>query len=172
MNSPGSLGSRCAGSGRGSVRGRLLSYGGAVAAVAAIVVTIVIVLIRAPGDEGEQATDAFSRLEENHAALAPDQRPQIEVLNGCGVSGIAARAQEFLREKGFDVVNVENARGFDYEETLVIDRGGDVGIARALARALGTENVIRQVRPDLVLQATVILGKDYRTLKPYRNDRP
>jgi hypothetical protein len=149
---------------------RILAYGGSVVAVAAIVVTVVVVMMQTPGEQPETGPDAFELLEEGQATLSPDQRPQIEILNGCGVSGIAAQAHEFLRERGFDVVNVENARSFDYEETLVIDRGGDIRIARALAQALGTDNVIRQVRPDLVLQATVILGEDYQTLRPYRND--
>ena len=148
----------------------MLAYGGSVVVVAAIVVIVVVVMMRTPGTEPEVTPDAFSLLEEGEEALSPDQRPQIEILNGCGVSGIAARAHEFLRERGFDVVNVENARGFDYEETLVIDRGGDIRVARALAQALGTENIIRQVRPDLVLQATVILGRDYLELRPYRNE--
>ena len=151
---------------------RLLAWAVSVTAIAALVVTVVAIMVRSPDRGSGPADDPFRRLSEENAALAPDQRPQIEVLNGCGVSGIAARAQDFLRERGYDVVNVENARDFQYEETLVIDRGGDVRVARALGRDLGTHNVIRQVRPDLVLQATVILGNDYRTLAPYRENPP
>jgi hypothetical protein len=150
---------------------RILTWAASLVAVAVVVVLVVSMVMR-PGDRGEATDDPFQRLAEEQAALAPDQRPQIEVLNGCGVSGIAARAQDYLREKGYDVVNVENARDFRYRRTLVIDRGGDVRIARALARDLGTSNLIRQVRPDLVLQATVILGEDYRELEPYRGDAP
>jgi len=113
--------------------------------------------------------DPFSELGEN-AGESADTRPQVEVLNGCGVSGIAARAQEYLIEAGFDVVNTENADAFDYRETIVIDRGGDPGIARRVARSLGTANVIRQVRPDLMLQVTVILGADYSGLRPYSGE--
>ena len=151
---------------------RLLAWAVSVTAIAALVVAVVAIMVRSPDRGSGRADDPFRRLSEENAALAPDQRPQIEVLNGCGVSGIAARAQDFLRERGYDVVNVENARDFQYEETLVIDRGGDVRVARALGRDLGTLNVIRQVRPDLVLQATVILGNDYRTLAPYRENPP
>jgi hypothetical protein len=118
----------------------------------------------------EQASpDAFSEIGDPDTE-APDTRPQVEVLNGCGVSGVAARAQEYLIEAGFDVVNTENADGFDYLETIVIDRGGDVALARRVARSLGTPNVIRQVRPDLMLQVTVILGADYAGLRPYEGE--
>ncbi len=153
----------------GSVSRRLLSYAAVTVIVVAVVVTIVVIMMRTPGPNPPDDQDAFARIEEETEALSPDQRPQIEVLNGCGITGIAATVHEYLRDKGFDVVNVENASGFDYEETLVIDRGGDIRVARALARDLGTDNVIRQVRADLVLQATVILGMDYRTLKPFQD---
>ncbi len=96
----------------------------------------------------------------------------MEVLNGCGVSGVAATTHEYLRQFGFDVVNVENAPAFDYAETIVIDRGGDEQVARRLARVIGTGNVIRQVRPDLMLQVTVILGADYEGLNPYGEIEP
>ncbi len=154
-----------------SIRRRLLSAVALVTAVATIVVVVVLVLLR-PGSDRGASEDAFARLGEQQAASAPDQRPQVEVLNGCGTPRIAARVQDFLRERGYDVVNVENASGFDYEETLVIDRGGDLDVARALARQLDTRNVIRQVRPDLVLQVTVILGRDYPSLRPFRDGTP
>lgn len=154
----------------GSVSRRLLSYGGVVAVVV-IVVVAVVALVMSDGI-GRRSSETLSDLVESDNADLPDQRPQVEVLNGCGISGIAAQAHEFLRKYGFDVVNVENASAFDYEETIVIDRGGDEQIARRVARLLGTENVIRQVRPDLMLQITVILGKDYRNLKPYGEVEP
>jgi hypothetical protein len=154
-----------------SVRRRLLSTVGLVAAVGVIVVTVVVLLMR-PGPGSAPPEDVFARLGEQQAAPSPDQRPQVEVLNGCGIPRIAARVQEFLRERGYDVVNVENASGFDYEETIVMDRGGDPDVARAVARHLDTRNVIRQVRPDLVLQVTVILGRDYLSLRPFREGLP
>lgn len=155
----------------GSLPRSLLGGIGVILVVAVLVVTVVAIMMR-PRSGSEPGEDAFARIEEQQAAEAPDARPQVEVLNGCGVPRIAARVQEFLRERGYDVVNVENAPGFDYEETLVIDRGGDLGVAEALARDLDTRNVIRQVRPDLVLQVTVILGADYPTLRPFREGIP
>lgn len=161
----------CTGSCRGSVSRRVLFYGGAIAAVVVVVVAVV-GLMMAERREEQPQRDAFTELEEAQDIGLPDQRPQVEVLNGCGVSGIAAQAQEYLRDLDFDVVNVDNATAFDYEETLVIDRGGDERIARRVARLLGTDNVIRQIRPELMLQVTVILGRDYRTLKPYGDIEP
>ncbi|MFO7768726.1 MAG: LytR C-terminal domain-containing protein [bacterium] len=155
----------------GSVGSRILAYGGIVAVVTLFVVVIVLMLVR--GEPApDPAADEFQLLSQGSEETVPDRRPQVEVLNGCGVGGIAARAHAYLRERGFDVVNVENAKDFRYPETLVIDRGGDESVARSLARTLGTENVIRQVRPDLLLEVTVILGEDHRQLKPYREIDP
>ena len=156
---------------RGSVGSRILSYGGIVFVVTLFVVVIVAMLVR-EDPATDPSTDEFELLSQQSEETVLDRRPQVEVLNGCGVGGIAAEAQDYLRERGYDVVNVENAKDFEYPETLVIDRGGDESVARALARSLGTENVIRQVRPDLLLEATVILGDDYRGLKPYREIEP
>ena len=155
----------------GSVSRRVVAYAGVVAAVVVVVVAVVAIMM-SEGPRGDAHRDAFAELEAAGSIESPDSRPQVEVLNGCGVSGVAAQAHEYLRRLGFDVVNVENAPAFDYEETIVIDRGGDEGIARRVARFLGTENVIRQVRPELMLQVTVIIGRDFRTLKPYGEVEP
>lgn len=158
--------------GRGTVSGRLLSYGGVLVVVVVLVVAMVGLLVRGDGDAPTGTTSALTLPGEGESPPPPDQRPKVEVLNGCGVSGIAASAEEYLRGRGFDVVNVENASGFDYAESLVIDRGGDLRIAQQVARALGTEDVIRQVRSDLLLDVTVILGKGYKSLKPYKDIEP
>jgi len=150
---------------------RLLSYGATVTAVVVVVVAVVGLMMSDKRGE-DRPEDAFAELEQTEAMESPDERPQVEILNGCGVSGIAAQAHEYLRGLGLDIVNVENAKAYDYRETLVIDRGGDVRSARRVARLLGTDNVIRQVRPDLMLQVTVILGSDYRQLKPYGDVSP
>lgn len=156
---------------RGSLRGRILTYIGVLASVVVVVVAVVALMVT-QRPERRDPQYAFTELEAARGFESPDSCPKVEILNGCGVSNVAAQAHEYLGRLGFDVVNVENARAFDYEVTLVIDRGGDEGIASRIARFLGTENVIRQVRPELMLQVTVILGKDYRTLKPYGEVEP
>ncbi len=151
---------------------RFLSYLAATSGVVVVVVAVV-GLMMCERREKVVPTDSFTELAQaGDERESPDQRPQVEVLNGCGVSGVAALTHAYLRRFGFDVVNVENAAAFDYEETIVIDRGGDEQVARRLARIIGTENVIRQVRPDLMLQVTVILGADYEDLNPYGEIEP
>lgn len=91
---------------------------------------------------------------------------QIEVLNGCGISGIANSYTGILRSNGFDVVETGNFDHFDLKETVVISRSGIMDNALRVANALGVapENVIREESPDFYLDVTVVIGHDYEKL--------
>jgi hypothetical protein len=93
---------------------------------------------------------------------------RVEVLNGCGTPGLAKKVTDFLRIKGFDVVNVGNAENFEFPETIVVDRVGNMASAWKVARAVGVNNVIQQKDVDLLLDVTLILGKDNRELEPFQ----
>ncbi|MDH4070603.1 MAG: LytR C-terminal domain-containing protein [Ignavibacteria bacterium] len=95
---------------------------------------------------------------------------QIDVLNGCGDPGMASKCSGFLRERGFDVVEMRNYRTFDVDESLVIDRAGDRGNAIRVARVLGVsdENIIQQINEDYYVDVSVVIGKDYGRLRPYK----
>lgn len=97
---------------------------------------------------------------------------QVEVRNGCGISGVAAVATQYLRRGGFDVVEVGDHTSFEEPHSHVIDRVGDPEAARKIAYALGIdpERIVEDVRLDFYLDATVVLGKDYATLKPFNAD--
>ncbi len=93
---------------------------------------------------------------------------QIEILNGCGIKGTASKFRLFLMSHGFDVVDVRNYKSFDIQETLVIDRIGNLSNADGVAKSLGVskKNVIQQINPDYFVAVSVIIGKDYNQLKP------
>ena len=93
---------------------------------------------------------------------------RVEVLNGCGKAGLAKEVTDFLRIKGFDVVNMGNAENFEFPETIVVDRVGEMSYAWKVARAVGVDNVIQQKDEDLFLEVTLILGKDCAELAPLR----
>jgi hypothetical protein len=94
---------------------------------------------------------------------------QIDVLNGCGDAGMASRCTAFLRARGFDVVEIKNYKTFDLEKTFVIDRAGDRENAERVAHALGVRegNVVQQINQDYYVDVSVVIGKDYRTLKAF-----
>ncbi|MEX2604566.1 MAG: LytR C-terminal domain-containing protein [Gracilimonas sp.] len=91
---------------------------------------------------------------------------QIEVLNGCGVSGIANAYTGHLRTNGFDVVQTGNFETFDLQETIIISRSGVMANAYRVANALGVseQNVIRESSPDFYLDVSVIIGHDFEKL--------
>jgi hypothetical protein len=95
---------------------------------------------------------------------------QVEVLNGCGVGGIADRFTDFLRSNKFDVVNIANYIRFDMDETLVIDRRGNKANAYSVAKSLGVKkgNVIQQLNDDYFLDVSIVIGRDYYTLQPLK----
>ena len=85
---------------------------------------------------------------------------RVEVLNGSGVHRAGQGLADELRERGYDVVDIRNADRHDYEETLVLDRVGDPEVARGLAEVLGVIDVMPQRNEGLLLEVTVILGRD------------
>jgi hypothetical protein len=95
---------------------------------------------------------------------------QIEVLNGCGVPGIAGQFTEYLRAKGFDVVKMENYESFNVTKTIVIDRQGNLQGAIQVAEALGLgkERAVQEVNDTYLLDISVVLGKDFRDLKIWK----
>lgn len=111
----------------------------------------------------------YPRIENQRAGDTPEligNIIQIEVLNGCGVTGLANRFTSVLRKNGFDVVETGNFDNFDMDETLVIARTFKHENAVRVAEALGIneENIIIEASDDFYLDATVVIGSDYQTL--------
>lgn len=88
-------------------------------------------------------------------------RVRVEVLNAGGKGGMARAATDALRDGGFDVVFFGNAAAFDREQSVVLDRVGQVAMARAVADALGIASVLSQPDTNLYLDVTVFLGEDW-----------
>ena len=73
---------------------------------------------------------------------------QIQILNGCGKSGVAEAFRDFLTGLGFDVIEFGNARNWNYEHTMVISRAPSDRIASDMARMLGTRRVLHLQHPE------------------------
>jgi len=92
---------------------------------------------------------------------------QLDVLNGSGARGAAARVTSFLRSRGFDVVEMKNYKSSRIAQTLVVDRIGDLSNARRVAAALGVpeKRVIQQLNPDYFVDVSVVIGGDFSELQ-------
>ncbi len=130
------------------------------AAAAGIIGVSAVILMIAFGSSGSEALITDGQKE---------RTIQMDVLNGTGESRLAQRLTDYLRSRGFDVVETGNYRE-ELEKTLVIDRAGNSQAALQVAQALGIPNnqVMQKVDKNLYLDVSVFVGKDYRTLRPFR----
>ena len=96
----------------------------------------------------------------------PIKNIKVEILNGCGIKGIAAKTSDFLRsEHRIDVVRSDNADKYDYSKTVIIGRNENldkiVSVSKVFNISINNTNHIRHI-PDetLGVDETIILGKD------------
>ena len=97
----------------------------------------------------------------------------VEILNGCGVSGIAALFKEIVHEKTFDVLNTENAAHFRYDNTIIIARTKNTDAAFKLAEELGIKRERVSIEEDasLAVDITMIIGHDYKSVPAYKEKK-
>jgi len=84
---------------------------------------------------------------------------RVEILNGSGEPGAAAKLASYLRQGGFNVVQVGSADRYDYLRTLVVARTDDDGPSRDVTRYLGDGDRVKQ-RARSEADVTVVVGKD------------
>mgnify|MGYP001427613948 FL=1 len=99
---------------------------------------------------------------------------KVEVLNGCGIKGIAAKASDFLRQQQVDVVRSDNADKYDYLQTTIIGRNENFESLKIVAESLGLSvenktNIKHEPDESLGVDVTVILGKDIVDFKELFN---
>jgi hypothetical protein len=103
---------------------------------------------------------SFFSLRDNTTAPR-DTRIKVQVLNATSVRGLARRATDLLRDKGFDVVEVGTSRE-TADSVVVLDRSGHPEWAHRVAAAMGGGRV--ESRPDSsrYLDVTVLVGASWR----------
>ena len=109
----------------------------------------------------------------------PIQNVKIEVLNGCGIKGIASKTSEYLRmNHQIDVIKSDNADRYNYPNTLIIGRNEDVEkiilVSKSFGVSVKNKNIVKH-EPDesLGVDVTVILGEDitsYSKIFDFTND--
>ena len=93
---------------------------------------------------------------------------KIEVLNGCGVQDLARVTTDYLRKKGFDVINYANTAE-EQKRTVVIDRlSPEKKWAKIVAAALDLDLTYAIIDSSLCVHVLVLLGKDYDEVMPKR----
>lgn len=101
----------------------------------------------------------------------PINESPVEVLNGCGIQGMAGKFSRFLREHHIDVLNSDDADHYNYTHTLIITRTGNVQILDKVSSLLGFDaqdenHILNKPNSSSEFDLTVIIGSDYASIKP------
>lgn len=84
----------------------------------------------------------------------------VKVFNGSGAPGAAAAIADYLRQRGFMVVETGNATSFNQNRTTV--KGLDQRVAGEVAKQLPMRNVPIAVGPVDGGDIDIVVGRDYR----------
>ncbi len=96
-----------------------------------------------------------------HQAL-PDTLSRLEVSNGNGVAGMAARVGRWLSAEGLRNVRLTNQRPFVQATTLIEYRSGHEQSAQRVARSLPiAATTAAMASPGLASDVRVLLGRDW-----------
>ena len=119
----------------------------------------------------EETKVAEKDLEANQEVVVLDtnqlvrEELRLEVLNGAGLAGTAARAKEFLVGLGYDQVEVGNAANFGHQETEIFVKDKDETLFEFLSADLSAQY---QVKDEILvleegraeeLDALIIVGR-------------
>lgn len=88
---------------------------------------------------------------------------RVKVLNATGVKGAGKKAKKLLREQGFNVVEVANARDDKYTSTTVLfDPGWDVSAKTLIYSAGAASEAVEGMGQTM----TLVVGSDFIVAKP------
>ena len=96
---------------------------------------------------------------ESHKVLSWNN-VRIEILNGNGAPGMAAKVSKKLREKGItNIVKIGNADSFSYKNTQILYRKGFKDYAEVIGKLLSAKVYKEENREGVDI--TIIVGADY-----------
>ena len=94
------------------------------------------------------------------------KKTSVVIFNGAGIKGAASEFKQYLEKYGFKINDIENARSFNFEQTIIIYKSGKLSNAEQLALILNSYRMEQYSSKwkDYYSSANiiVILGKDYK----------
>tara|TARA_B100000686_G_scaffold99865_1_gene107045 strand:- start:71150 stop:71698 length:549 start_codon:yes stop_codon:yes gene_type:complete len=153
---------------------------GAIGIVGVLLIGFIISFSRNTSQSGITIDVTFPEIEDRPRLAVevfeknPIQDIKIEVLNGCGIQGLAAKTAEFLRSKQLDVVRSDDADHHNYSKTLIIQRNENIESLKRVSDSFGVlinDQSRIKIVPDetLGIDVTVILGKDYKSFPDFNS---
>lgn len=108
------------------------------------------------------APDTIVKAATPHKSL---RLPQVEILNGCGVSSITGVFIPFFKSNQIDVIATGNYSDFKQQTSFILYHSESVAnTARELAKRLSISDVRAAVMKIPTHELTLVLGADYGTL--------
>ena len=120
-----------------------------------------------PHQDGELLKQAVKHAMAANASnefISPDALTiTVEVLNGTKTPGLAGRARDLFQSYDLEVTAPNNADNDQYQNTVVLDRKGNLDAARKVADLIHCTRIFSKPDPqiDQAVDVTVILGKDF-----------
>lgn len=127
--------------------------------LAAAIAGAVLVTLGVAGALLSRDKTVFGFTADDHAPA--DTRIRVQVLNATTTRGLARRATDVLRDKGFDVVDVGTSRQ-QSDSTVVLDLSGHPDWARRVAAAMGGAQIVTRPDSSRYLDITVLIGASWR----------
>jgi LCP family protein required for cell wall assembly len=108
-----------------------------------------------------QAQPQQSKLPDQFTKLAAEGA-RIEISNGTPSEGLAARAADWLKSEGFNVVLVDTADRVDYAQTIVVE-SNDRPFTKQLLTGIFhvTQKVRQNPNPNSDVDIRVVIGQDF-----------
>ena len=134
-----------------------------------LMVVVVIVLFGSFVNQMFFTEQIDSTVFQRNDGVETEKRIQISILNACDVNGLASNAKMYLFRRNFDVLDVGNYDSI-VSMSFIIDRVGNTLASGKVASAMGIADslIITEIDSSLYLMNTVVIGKDYRELKPFK----
>lgn len=101
---------------------------------------------------------------EEALANAASDWVRVEVLNGTGQPGIAARTRDLLQAKGWQVISIGDADRGDYEHTLIVNYGVPEGMVAKVSSDLQLQpdvSSLNGLNPSIPVDMRIVVGKDF-----------
>jgi len=92
-----------------------------------------------------------------------------EVYNGSGENKIGKVFTDYLRQKSVDVKKTDNYKTQTVQKTIIMSRNNNINKAYKVGELIGVKSseIIENTNKDLDIDVTIVIGKDFKTLKPY-----
>ena len=114
-----------------------------------------------PGKAKKNSKNLLNKLTYTKKNYIP-QEIKVQVLNGSGKRGMAKRVRDKLVRNGFNVIEFGNADSQNYRNMLILDREGNMKKALKVAGILKCRSVFPKINKFIMIDVTVIVGKDYK----------